>query len=464
MNLSLLIASIVFVSLIYNDFIVIEDINTLALVFIAMYAVNSVLFLYRYRRYNIVCFETFFLFAFFLATFQYPLLANEFDYYTINRLFSISNQSYIDSMCVALFGCLFFLFGAILLGKSERPKKLTYDFSHINIYKLNNLFQYSTFAMFLAVMYMGGYKILSQYSVESSDRWGGAGALWDILWILFIISSVLQFIKMSNVGIRSASKIIPKFDKIYLINALLNTSLLLVAGYRSEFLFLISPLFLLYSSLVRRINTRQLLVVAIVGYLVLLIVGATRDFAGGVLNTENITRIESIFDNTTDVVRDFTPANGALYHLVDYADKNGITWGSNILLQVLAVVPFLQSLSLSLFEFVPGVSSSILFTLNLNYKNWSSGLGTHIIGDLYYTFGLVGVILFMSILGIAVSYLYNAIYIKRTSSIYIWTALCIMFANSLYSVRVEYFFILRTLGLSMLTIFLFSLIHQRKKT
>jgi hypothetical protein len=124
--------------------------------------------------------------------------------------------------------------------------------------------------------------------------------------------------------------------------------------------------------------------------------------------------------------------------------------GKNVLLPILSVVPFLQSSFMIFFNFTPVPTSSEVFTTTINGVNYTSGLGTHIIGDLYYTFGLPGVVLLMLILGITISLLTNKVLIKGKQSMYSLIALSFLVGNSVYSVRVEYFFILRLISLTLI--------------
>ena len=71
---------------------------------------------------------------------------------------------------------------------------------------------------------------------------------------------------------------------------------------------------------------------------------------GGVLSFENIANVPVGLNDMSFLLRDYTSSNSALFHLVDYADRNGFTWGSNILLQVLAVIPLMQSFFVNVFQ------------------------------------------------------------------------------------------------------------------
>lgn len=70
-----------------------------------------------------------------------------------------------------------------------------------------------------------------------------------------------------------------------------------------------------------------------------------------------------------------------------------------MLLQLASIVPFMQSFILL---FIPrsslALSSSTMFT-NSFMDSTQGGMGTALIGDIYYTFGVIGVIILMFLLG-----------------------------------------------------------------
>lgn len=456
-----LVASIVFIFAILAGQIVVVDMDLLAFILLSILVSNSVYFLYKFRRNNIICFELFFFLAFLLATFQYPLLENQLNDYASRMFFSISDNLFIKGISIASLGYLFYLFGAFLPSKTNGGK-IRNDNSHLNIKKLGAIFNYLTLITFTLIMSLGGYSLIFQYSEQNQDRWAGAGALWDYLWLFFIISSVLEFIRLERVGVKNMTTFLSQSEKVYLFIAFLNISFLLISGYRSELMFIMLPLLILYSIFIRKIKLMHLLIAIIIVFFVFNIVGEARDLTGGLLKIDNILNSKNKFSDISSSMRDFLPANGALYNLIDYSDRYGITWGSNILFQVIAIIPFSQTIFINIFNINPGIYSSIIYTTNLSGSNYTSGLGTHIVGDLYYTFGLFGVLVFMFALGYGVSLLYNKILIKKSNNIYSLIAFTVLFGNSLYSVRVEYFYIARAISLSIIIVWLFSSLFRNK--
>lgn len=156
-------------------------------------------------------------------------------------------------------------------------------------------------------------------------------------------------------------------------------------------------------------------------------------------------------------VYDFVSANGANSFLIDYTDKYGITGGSNMILQTLSIIPFFQSIILSFVSkdnFAP--NSSKFFTESF-MDSTQGGLGTALIGDIYYSFGIVGVIILMFLIGLLVNKL------SRAHNSPYAIALLIMFSgNALFAPRVEYCYILRSLSYTIIFLYIIlSVSHNR---
>ncbi len=143
-----------------------------------------------------------------------------------------------------------------------------------------------------------------------------------------------------------------------------------------------------------------------------------------------------------DIVMDLVVNNRNTFIAVDYVDKNGITWGVSMLSNVVAPIPFLQQIIYNVFNLTPDMGASSLLITKLTLGNVGSlGMGTNIIADLYIAFGVGGVVIMMFVLGYFISYLLGMV--KKNS--YALIAYAIMISYSVYLVRAEYFFFLRSL-------------------
>ena len=155
-----------------------------------------------------------------------------------------------------------------------------------------------------------------------------------------------------------------------------------------------------------------------------------------------------------DVFMDLIINNRNTFVAVDYVDHEGITFGKSMLACVFRVIPFLSSLMHNLLNLnTSETSSSILLTKETLGDDFTLGLGTSIIADLYLGFGVVGVIFFMWILGIIIKYLENKVHQNNIYHIIIYA---VFISQAVYIVRSEYFFSLNQIVLCVFFYWLIS--------
>lgn len=204
-----------------------------------------------------------------------------------------------------------------------------------------------------------------------------------------------------------------------------------------------------YGIMIKRINSIKVFVLILAGYTFMVYIGLTRSGdVGGDLGKD------SLF---LTFVYDFVSANGANSFLIDYVDKYGTTGGSNMILQAASIVPFLQSIILLFISkdaFAP--NSSKLFTESFMDSS-QGGLGTALIGDIYYSFGIVGVVLLMFLIGLVVNKLSRA-----HNSPYAMSLLIVLAGNALFAPRVEYCYILRSLSFTIIFLYLILLVSHNR--
>lgn len=205
----------------------------------------------------------------------------------------------------------------------------------------------------------------------------------------------------------------------------------------------ILPLLICFSVFVKQISARNVFVILICGMMLMVIIGMTR--SGG--------EFESDLSYIT-YFRDFNAANSSLGFFIDEVERKGITGGSNYIPQVLSIVPYLQSIVSNFVDFDTfATPSSRYFTWNFDSD---SGLGTNIIADIYYTFGFVGVVVLMFILG-RMCTVFSTYKNKYYFLVYI-----IFTGNAIFSARVEFPYVLRMLAWGCLFLFAVNFFSKPK--
>ena len=117
----------------------------------------------------------------------------------------------------------------------------------------------------------------------------------------------------------------------------------------------------------------------------------------------------------------------------------------------------MQSVVIGLFGNIFGSPSSIVFTHEI-FNRYDSGMGTNIIGDLYYTGGILCVLILMYFLGWIV---------KRTSNTknrYAILLLLCLVGNSVFMPRVEFFYIARTCSFSIIIYWFMNVLFPAYKS
>ena len=406
---------------------------------LAMYVLINCLYLWKYKRRQLFCFEFFFAISFFLCCFLTPLIYEYLDKYH-QSFFQISEISIVRVCLISIIGYLFYLIGLCI--KNEKLKNNVFRYN-VNAVNLSNRICFSLIILFYV---LGGLQLIYIYNADVSGgegRFHGWGFALFFAMYAYIVSILINF---SSVNISRAStwNFINSLPILFKINTGFLLIPLLLSGLRSSTLQLIIPLLLMYSISVKRISAKMMTIILLAGVVIMVFIGFNRTEGGNVFQQ----------DNGVNYLRDFFYANSSELYLIDYADKYGATGGGNMLMPILSIIPFLQSFTAQFIDInqLPPVSS-VLYT---DAYNTGSGLGTNLIGDLYYSFGFLGVIVLMFIYGV---------FLKRCNSFKTPYGLVLLLAfsgNALFAPRVEFAYIIRSLSYCVLILYIIN--HSCKKT
>lgn len=388
-----------------------------------LYICLNIMYIRKFRKWNILNFEFFFSLSYFLCCFLTHIVISSIDSYKA-RIFLETPDTQYRTYVICMVGYLFYMLG--LIYKREGNKY----FSSSDIFVGKSLVQISNWIclMFILIFFIeGGKSLLTIYSSQAVktnrlEGWGGYLMYSMITYTISILTNLLY--------IKQTSKSLLSLPKIFLLNSSILFIMLGLSGYRSNLIQLVLPLVYVYNQYYSKISNWKIIVFFVLGVCFLAYSGLTR--SGDMIDRNSL--------DVFVLVRDFVPANAANIYLIDYADKYGYTYGSNWIMQILSVIPFAQNIYLSLFgraDFAP--YSSIFFTAEM--ESFNSGLGTGLVGDIYYSTGIVGVCFFMFLLGFACNKLSNS-----KSSIIVTVMLLVFFGNSVFACRVEYFYIVRMIS------------------
>ncbi|MDD3196203.1 MAG: O-antigen ligase [Paludibacter sp.] len=440
--------SVLFISLLVSYFTIdfaVADVFTNAVILSLVFIVSSVAFLRSRRKNFFLSFELFFFIIFFLVTYTFPLMAiNEDD---LLLLVDISPYLINKSLYLSTIGFVSYLLGASLMSHPfrEESRELSYDLDQFDFTRLAYLFNRITVVFVVLFFLVDGATFVVRYSNETTEVSGGY--VLPYVRVLAIISTVIEFSRLAQMKCDSLKLTLKNISVFYLLNMSLLMPFFLIIGYRSEFLVLALTVFVVYALLIKPINKGLVFALVFAGFWVMSLMKYFRGF-----NDVDVNELQG--DGAFTLIglfSEFYIPSSTLYEFVQYVEANGPTYGSNILLHVLAFIPFLQSVVVRLFGL--DVTSSEYLTSSDFISNYilgedrSWGLGTHVIGDLYYTFGFPGVIILMFLMGLLVSFMTERIIYRKQFKLILMMFFVVAISQSFFFSRVEYFRPIRDLGL-----------------
>lgn len=429
--------------------------------FVVIFVIASVGYLYNKRKNNLFCFETFFLvFSFLIIFFDYIVLSYTFDAGLIGSLFSrYSEQIIIKTLYVSNLSTLVYLLGCCVSDmkysniKVHRLEKIVLS----NRFNNSDLKFISKVLIIITVIYLGylfatGY--ISTWFRYSSDSMSYTNTKLVYLTVLCLASTVTQFTLYVNQEILSLWDFFKRVDKFYIGVIGSITFLLLISGNRNEALYVILPMIACYSIIIKKVTNREFLVLFIIGYCLMAFIGLTRHI--GVGNSIG----ESLGFNLFELTQDFGYANIDSMYLIENTDKNGVMGFDMGIITLLSAIPFLGGILVPFLGIEEFTRSAVATTEGMGISY--TGLGTSLIGDTYYSGGIIFTLIYFYLLGRFMSYLHNIFYRCKIINIYTLVIYSFMFSNAIYCLRSEWYTSFRYIGFSIILLFVLGILRRGK--
>lgn len=156
-----------------------------------------------------------------------------------------------------------------------------------------------------------------------------------------------------------------------------------LVGNRTVFSYLVLPYIISYFSFVKNLNLLKSFGIMTIGVISMYIVQIYRQ-GNGVYST-------NIFYVLSDMIIPLRSYLGT----IDYVDHYGVNYGTTMMPSFYSLIPGLSTVIGN----AATTGSAETITRYLTEGNITSGLGTTIISDIYLSFGAIGVIVFMFVLG-----------------------------------------------------------------
>lgn len=401
------------------------------------------------------CYETFFFIFYLLSVYFYDIVIDNLaDTRMIspiffNNSFSISVRN--RALVLSTLGLLTFILSSVITSLKRLNHKNDNIFRIDRDYTFSiNILSFFTGVYLCYLFFNGTISTWFHYSSESVD-YNNTDIVY--LTMLFISLSAMEFSRLNSKKCVSFRNFIEKVNKVYLVEIVITCILLLISGNRNECLLILLPMVISYHIFINTFKTKQFIVLCLTGVVIMVIVGLIRQ-------TSSLEYLHDTPITLFEVTRDFGFVDNNTQYLIDYADKNGSIGFKNAFINLVSSVPFLGGIVVGATGIVPDARSTDITTTGMQLaSNMDSGLGTSLIGDLYYTGGFIFVLLFMGFLGWLLSKLYIRFMIQKIYSIYQLVIYLFMFANVVYFIRAEWTMPLRYLGFSLIIVMVLRLIQ-----
>lgn len=397
--------------------------------------------------------DVFFLIGFFIVHFQWPIM------YSISNLIpDMPSRVWVDEMYVnygtwlSSIGILSWILGYSILRNStslfKKNKKTKYKYNYSKLL-------YLTIFFFVLFIFTAGkdYLIGGAYKVNIGNESSLDSGIQLPLSVSIIALTAVVINASKDKYHNNIIKWFFKLDKKFLILYISYLIVYLGIGNRGGPITLLLTTAILVGTLIRPFKFSVLLLSIVIGGLFFSIISIGRSQSHGLelllLGKENF-EFTSIYDFTLELANSVR----TLYTSVSNVPSNhDYFYGKLWLTQFLAVIPFLQSFIVDLFQIPSYELGSAGYITYLTFGVGSvSGEGTSLIADIYLNFGPFGVFLFMLLFGLFIKKINN----ELQSNNYYWIVSAAVIAGfSIYFSRSTLFVFIRPVTWSLLLIFFF---------
>lgn len=418
-----------------------------AVVFIGVY----LSYVFNYRRENILCVEFLMLpLAFIGLFFRDLILPNVVD----NFSFSFITNSIVEqkSHLVQMIAYLTLILGCIKGNEYARITNSSADRQFNRYVNYKFVVYVISIILLLLIIYdyrSGTFTSWFYYSnrdlMDVDDRNRGLGHLT----CLFTAGAMADIANLRQLGVSTYKEYFIKCNKLFISEWVLISVLLYLSGNRNEMLLIVLPLVIAFSICIKKISNKVILIALVIGAFFMVVSGLTRQegvitFSGNELDLLSFTR-------------DFAPLAYNTDFLISYTDMNGYLFFKDIPATLLSGIPVIGPMIINSISSLTDFAASAVLTTES--AGTFSGMGTSLVGDLYYTAGIIWVIVFMYIFGYTMSKLY---YSEKSIGIYKLSFYSFMVANSIYYVRSAWAFPITIIEYVFVIIFLLSFLFRKK--
>lgn len=420
--------------------------------------ITAIYFL-KYRRDNILCFELFFLPVFFVGMFFYDIIDITFAGSGVGGalLNAVTDEFYVGkSRIVQMAGFLAFMIGCSIANKKctgiekESWRNISVN-GHGVDYKSINVVLVVLLLFTIYIDYREGmFDTYFAYSedISSEDKHTGYASLRSLCFAI----TIFEFSRLSMKRIKGFKSFLLECNKLYLLSVIGISLILLISGNRNEMLLVFLPPVIAYSLFIKKFKPKFILVGVVLGTLLFVVSGLTRHGDSGAISEAGI----------YDVTQDYSLVTVDCNFLVKYTDEKTPLYFKEFPLAVLSGIPVLGHRIIEWTGMSYNAQSTHITTENMASFS-ETGLGTSLIGDLYYNGKFLFVIVYMLFFGWMISKLHNRFNIEKKYNIYLLVIYLYMVSDGVYYIREQWDFPLKSLLYSSIIIFVLTNIFAEKR-
>lgn len=421
----------------------------LCIVATAIYAATFISYIIEIKMRNFFCFSFIFSVVWFFVYYLYPTIV-----YSINKsyyfmfAFNFNEDIMTKATYLTLIGYCAFIWGLII--QHEKPV-------HIRPRKREIIIESNV----IPTIMVGVVCLIDfiQYIVLNQSIYFGDGVISLTATTIWGYISIFQYASLVTAMTIEFHILLRKGNgkAWYLMNPtlwillLLDVVIVLYSGSRGRclniFLIALSGL-AIYSG---RISFLKIMGLLAAGFVLMNYVLQWR-------SEHSLARIAISMD-ILDVSSDLVINNYTLYRGYEYVQQNGFV-PFTLIGSLLSAVPFLQGIVIRLFGISAYQASSAIFlTYTVLGENANVGLGTNIITSVYLASGLLGVIVFMYILG---NFIGKYSKIESGYSLFNLLMYFLIMMQSIYWVRGDFFYPASKIAYSLILMWFYTVILEKK--
>lgn len=387
---------------------------------------------YKNRKDGLLTFNLLFSVSLYCTSFIYPV----FFYNTSERYFSMFSYDFDESIISYATGVAYMAYCFLQLGLNNKmtistTKEESTDVSRLHLYKSLNILS-AIFAVMLAYFLLNGGLgyFADQFTYNLSDQ--------DIF-----MGYIVQFITPIAYAMLIIAFLLPSKKNLSFYIAVLLVAfyvvMILSTGSRTIPLAMIIIAIVMYNDKVKRLGIGKLAILGVTFVLVMVLAGALRG-SGELISSSSISQnasevIDEKSGNYFSFANELIICNRNLYYLISSAHNVTYTYGVTLLGSFLGMIPFLRSFVMSVFGVPEYVLNSALYnTFMTSGPNYTKGLGTHAVADIYLCWGIIGVIIIFYLYGYLITKFKN-----NRANIYSMVVYYMIVSNAVYACRASIF-------------------------